>query len=203
MSEVVISGISGRFAQSNNVEEFKENLMNKVYLIGDPDNRIKFKFPGLSNHYGLMRNIDKFDYTAFPRIPSFVANASDPQSRIMAEHVFEAIIDAGISPRSLSGSNTGVYVGCFNFDSFENWMSNTNYSNGLASVTNSGYSLANRISILFDLHGPSYLVDTACSSSMYALNHAFKDINNGVCDAAIVIGSNLILNPHLTKDLSK
>lgn len=46
-------------------------------------------------------------------------------------------------------------------------------------------------------------MDTACSSSMYALNLAFKDMKNGDCESAVVIGSNLILNPYFTKDLAK
>lgn len=36
--EIVISGISGRFPDSDNVEELKKNLLNKVDLISD-DNR--------------------------------------------------------------------------------------------------------------------------------------------------------------------
>jgi fatty acid synthase, animal type len=47
------------------------------------------------------------------------------------------------------------------------------------------------------------LVDTACSSSMYALNMAYKDIKNGIIDAAIVVGSNMILNPFMAMDLTR
>ena len=37
-------------------------------------------------------------------------------------------------------------------------------------------------------------VDTACSSSAYALDCAYKYIMSGACDAAIVGGSQLVLN---------
>lgn len=155
MTEVVISGISGRFPQSDNVEEFKKNLLNKVYLIGDPKNRVKFKFPGLPERCGLMNNIEKFDFQAFPRINTVIANITDPQSRILTENVFEAIIDSGINPSTLYGSNTGVYVGNFNYDSLEHWMCNKECNYPLISGANMGYSIPNRISYIFGLNGPS------------------------------------------------
>lgn len=39
--EIVISGISGRFPESDNVRHFQENLMNKMDLITDDDRRWK------------------------------------------------------------------------------------------------------------------------------------------------------------------
>lgn len=39
--EIVISGIAGRFPDSNNVEELKTNLLNKVDLVSDDDRRWK------------------------------------------------------------------------------------------------------------------------------------------------------------------
>lgn len=53
------------------------------------------------------------------------------------------------------------------------------------------------------LCGPSMLVDTACSSSAYALDCAYKYIMAGACDAAIVGGSQLILNLTSTVEYSR
>ena len=39
--EIVISGIAGRFPDSDNIKHFKENLFNKVDLISDDDRRWK------------------------------------------------------------------------------------------------------------------------------------------------------------------
>lgn len=39
--EIVISGIAGRFPESDNLKHFQENLMNKVDLITDDDRRWK------------------------------------------------------------------------------------------------------------------------------------------------------------------
>ena len=55
--------------------------------------------------------------------------------------------------------------------------------------------LPNRISYTFDFKGPSTAVQSACSSSFTALNQAVDDIRSGHCDAAIVGGVNLTLDP--------
>jgi fatty acid synthase, animal type len=154
MSEIVISGIAGRFPQSDNVEELKENLLKKIYMVGDPENRIKFRFSKVASSHGLMRNIEKFDSEAF-NLPKIAIDVMDPQCRILNEHVYEAIIDAGVSPKSLLGSNTGVFAGCFNYDSWENWMCFDDLRYGAASIFNSGYTLSNQISYIFGFRGPS------------------------------------------------
>ena len=56
--------------------------------------------------------------------------------------------------------------------------------------------LANRISYVFDLRGPSLAVDTACSSSLVALHHACEAIRAGRIASAIVGGVNLLLTPY-------
>ena len=39
--EIVISGIAGRFPDSNDMKHFEQNLMNKVDLVTDDDRRWK------------------------------------------------------------------------------------------------------------------------------------------------------------------
>lgn len=58
-------------------------------------------------------------------------------------------------------------------------------------------SLANRLSWLFDLKGPSFAMDTACSSSLVALHLACQSLRAGESDIAIVGGTNLLLNPDM------
>ena len=46
-------------------------------------------------------------------------------------------------------------------------------------------------------------MDTACSSSMYALDQAVQFIRSGVCEAAIVGGSNLVLKPGTSRQFQQ
>lgn len=54
--------------------------------------------------------------------------------------------------------------------------------------------LSNRINYVFNLKGPSMTVDTACSSSLYALHLACQSLMSGDSEAAIVGGTNVILD---------
>lgn len=58
--------------------------------------------------------------------------------------------------------------------------------------------MANRISYCFGITGPSYSIDSACSTGHHALVQASKMIHSGECDAAIIAGVNLCLNPFLS-----
>lgn len=120
-SSIVISGISGRFPKSDNMSEFASNLYNKVDMIDDAEDRYKHIYGSHPKRFGKIRNLEKFDASFFSILPKH-ANINDPQGRILVEAAYEAILDAGVCPKSLVDSYTGVYVGCFNFDSYENWL---------------------------------------------------------------------------------
>jgi len=51
--------------------------------------------------------------------------------------------------------------------------------------------------------GPSCVVDTACSSSLLALDHALRAIRCGECEAAIVGGTHVCLNPRVAAQFMK
>lgn len=63
--------------------------------------------------------------------------------------------------------------------------------------------MANRISYWLGAIGPSYTLDSACSSSLFALEHAFRALQDGQCDAAIVGGANLCLHPYVSLQFSR
>jgi fatty acid synthase len=119
--DVVISGISGRFPNSNNVREFAENLYNKVDMTDEDESRWKHFHDDVPRRTGKIRNLEKFDASFFSTLNKH-ANWTDPQMRILLEHAYEAILDAGISPQSLVGSRTGVFVGCSNSDARDVFM---------------------------------------------------------------------------------
>ncbi|KAM0454269.1 hypothetical protein ACHAPV_008542 [Trichoderma viride] len=144
--------------------------------------------------YFINEDVRKFDPSFFG-INNLEASYMDPQQRKLLEVVYECFENAGLSMEDVNGTSTGVYVGNFTADYSVMQSRDTDYSHRLA-ATGSGTSImANRISHVFNLHGPSFTLDTACSSTIYALHQAVNAIKNGDCDSAIVAGANLVMSP--------
>jgi acyl transferase domain-containing protein/acyl carrier protein len=146
--------------------------------------------------------VDEFDPLFFGISPREAAEM-DPQQRLMIELAWEALEDAGIPPRSLGGSRTGVFAGVIGHDYAElHKMSGA----AVTSHTGPGTSLsivANRVSYLLGLRGPSLSVDTACSSSLVAVHLACQSLRDGESTLALAGGVNLILSPKFTVELTK
>ena len=119
----------------------------------------------------------------------------DAQQRQLLEVVFECFESAGATIQDLSAANVGCYVANFTTD-FVTMQAKDPEAFHRYSATGFGPTiLANRISHVFNLKGPSCVVDTACSSSLYALHTACQGLRLQECDAAIVAGANLIQSP--------
>ncbi|XP_035740323.1 fatty acid synthase-like isoform X2 [Vespa mandarinia] len=193
--EVVISGIAGRFPKSNNLYELKDNIFNRKDCI--TDNGINIEHSEIPRRTGKINNIEKFDALFFD-VDFKEAHTMDPMGRILFEHTYEAIVDAGIHPKDLRGTRTGVFLGsCFS-DTEKTWFYDKLQVNGFGIISCSKAFMASRISHWLGVTGPTYNVDTACSSSLFAMEHAYRAIHNGQCDYAIVAGSNLCLHPFVT-----
>ena len=126
------------------------------------------------------------------------AHLMDPQQRLLLEVAWEALDHSGIPAPMLQGSSTGVYVG---LSSLEYGMLTTADPSGVTEWTSTGAAgsiAANRLSYMFDLHGPSVTVDTACSSSLVAVHQACRALRSGECDTALAAGVNLLLSPMVT-----
>ncbi|MBL8150709.1 MAG: type I polyketide synthase, partial [Blastocatellia bacterium] len=63
--------------------------------------------------------------------------------------------------------------------------------------------IANRLSYILNLRGPSLSVDTACSSSLVAVHLACQSLWNGESSVALAGGVNLVLDQNLTNSLEK
>ncbi|KAL6436158.1 hypothetical protein ACFW04_005722 [Cataglyphis niger] len=194
--EIVISGIAGRFPESDNIKHLQENLFNRKDLGSSDTRRWNHVHPEIPQRTGKINNIEKFDAEYFDFSFDEVA-MMDPMGRMLLEHTYEAIIDAGVNPKDLRGTKTGVFIGvCFS-ESEGNWFYKKHQVSNSAIHGCSKAMLANRISQWLNTTGPSYSIDTACSSSLFAMEHAFKSMRSGECDAAIVGGANLCLHPNL------
>ncbi|XP_024879524.1 fatty acid synthase-like [Temnothorax curvispinosus] len=77
---------------------------------------------------GKINNIEKFDPEFF-NISAMEAHTMDPMVRMILEHTYEAIIDAGVNPKELQGTRTGVFTGiCVDVQSFSLYLkSNVRY----------------------------------------------------------------------------
>lgn len=156
----------------------------------------KTDHPQVPKMLGKISNLEKFDATFFG-IHSKQADVMDPQSRLLLEHTYEAIIDAGVNPKNLRGTKTGVFIGATYSESEKTWLYEEQDSGfGLAGVSRAMF--CNRISHWLDLTGPSFTIDAACSSSLTAVEQAYRSIKDGYCEAAIVGGSTICLQPYMS-----
>jgi acyl transferase domain-containing protein/acyl carrier protein len=151
---------------------------------------------------GFLPGLDRFEPSFFGISPREAATL-DPQQRLFLEVACEALEDAGqLAPR-LAGSRTGVYVGTHTND--YSWMLFCDASALDAySSTGTAHSIvANRLSYVLDLRGPSVAIDTACSASLVAVHLASQGLRNRECDLALAGGVNLLLSPLWSVALSK
>lgn len=195
MEEVVIAGMSGKLPESENLQEFWDNLIGGVDMVTDDDRRWKAGLYGLPRRSGKLKDLSRFDASFFGVHPK-QAHTMDPQLRLLLEVTYEAIVDAGINPASLRGTHTGVWVGVSGSEASEALSRDPETLVGYSMVGCQRAMMANRLSFFFDFKGPSIALDTACSSSMVALQSAYQAISSGQCPAAIVGGINVLLKPN-------
>ncbi|ETS86665.1 hypothetical protein PFICI_00493 [Pestalotiopsis fici W106-1] len=143
-----------------------------------------------------------FDHSFFG-MTGLEVETMDPSQRKLLEVVYEAFENGGETWDSISGSRTGVFVGNFSLDHWMMQARDWDYPRPYATTGAATSILANRISYIFNLQGPSLALDTACSSSMYAVHLAVNSIRNGDCDSAIVAASNWLVDPSLQIALNK
>ena len=201
---IAIVGACGIMPQADNLDEYWEKLKNAennmVTLIpedrwsweeyyGDPlteENKTKSKWGGF------MKEVDKFD-PLFWGISPREAEMMDPQQRIFLETVWGAIEDAGHKVSDLAGTKTGLFVGAATRDYIDLMAAMDAELDGYSASGTSHAVLANRVSFLLDLRGPSAPLDTACSSSLVALHRAIESIHTGSSNMAIVGGVQVML----------
>jgi acyl transferase domain-containing protein/SAM-dependent methyltransferase/aryl carrier-like protein len=189
--DVAVIGLSGRYPGAANVGEFWKRLRAGTNCVGEiPPARWDWRRfydeergkagTSYSRWGGFLDDVDKFDPLFFNISPR-EAEGMDPQERLFLETAYACIEDAGYTPAALCASRkVGVFVGVMH---------------GTYSRQPSHWSIANRVSYLFDFRGPSLAVNSACSASLTAIHLALESLYAGTSDCAVAGGVNLILNP--------
>ena len=202
---IAIIGASCRFPGAPGLEAFWELLTSGTDAISEVDARrwsTRLYYhptrgePAKSYTWsaGLIDDVDLFEPAFFGISPREAAQM-DPQQRILLELVWHAAEDAGIPAAKLAGSTTGVYIGASSTDYRDLRLGDPASGDSYFMTGGTLSIIANRISYVFDLRGPSLTVDTACSSALVALHHACEAIRDGRIASAIVGGINLLLAP--------
>ncbi|TGN59715.1 type I polyketide synthase, partial [Paracoccus liaowanqingii] len=161
-------------------------------LYADPFQNRRGKTYSLAS--GQLDDVFRFDAGFFGITPREAVD-TDPQQRLMLQTVWEAIEDAGLSPRDLAGPRTGVFVGASLVENLWPYYSDTARSGSSFSLGNTLCIIANRVSSVFDFGGPSYVLDAACALSLFALHQASEAIRTGQVDTAIVGGVHVLMTP--------
>lgn len=153
--------------------------------------------PGRSITYsaGVLSRIDQFDAGFFGISPR-EAVWMDPQQRLLLELAWESMENAGVPPSVLAGTNCAVYLGIASLDYGTRALGDLSSVSAHFMTGNALSVAANRLSYVFDLHGPSLAIDTACSSSLVALHHACRALQTGEVETALVGGVSLLLHPY-------
>jgi polyketide synthase PksN len=221
--DIAVVGLSGRYPQARDIEEFWRNLRDGLNCITEvPKERWDWHAyysedqsqPGRhsSKWGGFIADVDKFDPLFFNISPR-EAEYMDPQERLFLEHAWMAMEDAGYRredlQKPLTGSlndddmpaQVGVYAGVmygeYQLLGLEGSLSGKN------TLSASFYaSVANRVSYFLNLHGPSMTVDTMCSSSLTAIHLACQDLKLGRTDMALAGGVNISIHPNKYSILS-
>ncbi|WP_291407346.1 SDR family NAD(P)-dependent oxidoreductase [Actinophytocola sp.] len=210
---IAIVGMHAEFPGSADLDEFWRHVDNGDDLITEiPADRWDWRDfydptgeaenTTVSRWGGFLSSVDAFDAGFFGISPR-EARLMDPQQRLFLQTAYRAIEESGHRPSDLSSGRTGVFVGVGSHDYFDLLRGSGATIDAYTTTGLFHAILANRVSYLLDLKGPSIPIDTACSSSLVALRTAVESLRSGSCDAALVGGVNLILAPMVYVSFSR
>ncbi|MGV2915975.1 type I polyketide synthase, partial [Streptomyces alfalfae] len=141
---------------------------------------------------GFIDGIDQFDPLFFGISPR-EAVQMDPQQRLILELAWEALEDAGVAPHSLVGSDTGVFMA----SCWGDYAALAHYRGPDSQITPHTATgmhdgiIANRVSYILGLQGPSMAIDAACAGSLVSVHVGCQSIWLGESDLVLAGGVNL------------
>ncbi|MEO6702447.1 MAG: polyketide synthase, partial [Jatrophihabitantaceae bacterium] len=151
----------------------------------------------VTKHGAFLDDIKGFDADFFDITPR-EAELMDPQQRIILELSWEALEHAGIPPAGLAGTDTGVFIGVGSDDYGRRLLEDLPNIEAWTGIGGAYCAVANRVSYVLDLRGPSMAVDTACSSSLVSIHLAVQALRARECPLALAGGVLVITAPGLS-----
>ncbi|MGV0794582.1 type I polyketide synthase [Mycolicibacterium sp. XJ1819] len=170
------------------------------YLRRDPRNAAVLK--EITRRGTFLDDLAGFDAEFFGVSPR-EAELMDPQQRLALEVSWEALEHAGVSPRSLAGSDTAVLMGVNSDDYGKLIMEDLPGIEAWTGIGTSLCGIANRVSHLLDLRGPSVALDAACAASLVAVHQACQMLRGGETSLALAGGVSALIGPGLTRVLDE
>lgn len=168
------------------------------YLRRDPRNAAILK--ATTSKGSFLSDLPGFDAEFFGVSPR-EAELMDPQQRLALEVSWEALEDAGVPPRSLAGSDTAVLMGVNSDDYGKLVMEDLPGIEAWTGIGTALCGIANRVSHLLDLRGPSVALDAACAASLVAVHQACQLLRAGETSLALAGGVSALIGPGLTRVL--
>ncbi|MFD8825306.1 type I polyketide synthase, partial [Streptomyces sp. NPDC059605] len=189
---IAVVGLSCRFPGAGDPSAYWKMLVEgRDAVTGAPAGRGEAGGTG-----AFLDHVDGFDAAFFGIAPREAA-ATDPQQRLVLELGWEALEDAGIVPETLRAGGTGVFIGAMTGD-YADLVHRSGAGHGLSHHSFTGLTrslIANRVSYVLGLRGPSLTVDAGQASSLAAVHLACQSLRSGESDLAVAGGVELLLAP--------
>ncbi|MBS7256340.1 type I polyketide synthase [Flavobacterium branchiicola] len=207
-NDIAIIGMSGRFPNAKNLEDYWQNLQNGVNSIQKVAQE-QITASGIAapilNHKSFVNASSKLEDAkyfdaAFFGISNSEAALMDPQIRLLLQTSWHAIEDAGYDI-----SRTDLTIGNFCGMSTNSYLLKLLHTNSytdfadplLYRILNEKDFLATWISHKLNLTGPVMTVQTACSTSLLAVHLACQSLLNRECDMALAGGASFDSNENV------
>ncbi|CAM3846072.1 SDR family NAD(P)-dependent oxidoreductase [Kibdelosporangium persicum] len=191
---IAVVGMAATMPGANDLDEFWANLRaGRESITFGPTPVVDDERTGRRwiHARGVLADIRRFDYEFFG-IPRREAEILDPQHRLLLEHAWSAMEEAGYDPHRLT-ETVAVYtaVGPNTYREGREFGAHSAAERLLVDLSNAPDTLSTRISYKLGLTGESLSVRTACSSSMVAVYLAAEAVRTGRAGIALAGAANV------------